>query len=92
MAHTIQLDDADYEKLARGAAGAGLSVSAFLKQLLSKVTGSTEEAQSEPSRWAQLSERVRQDPPLSGTSGLVQAHGRAFRDEFALTSDDYEES
>ena len=88
--HTIEVDQADYEILERSARLAGLSVRAFVKSLLAKVSNQEVESgrDASASRWALLSQKVRRDPPLRGAGDYVRQSSRAFREDFALTRDD----
>ncbi len=88
--HTIELDDAEYRALERSAAAAGLSIRGFLRSL---ITGSRFETSGAAgaSRWARLSQRVRNDPPLRDVGDYVRASSRSLREDFALTRDDLEQ-
>lgn len=89
--HTIELEDPEYEYLKRSAHAAGMSVPAFLKQLIGIRRRDDAEAMPKTSRWAQLSERVRRDPPLRGAGTYVSECSRDFREDFAVTRDDVEQ-
>ncbi len=90
--HTIELDDTDFKALEAAARAAGLTVRGFLKTLISRTRseGAKAAGDARPSRWAQLSQRVRSDPPLRGAGGYVRECSRALREDFALTRDDVE--
>jgi hypothetical protein len=85
--HTIKLTEAEYRALERSAQSSGLSVRAYLRQLITRARSQEAEASggAQSSRWARLSERVRRDPPLRGAGELVLESTRRLREDFALT-------
>lgn len=90
--HTIKLTEAEYLALERSARSSGLSVRAYLSQLITRARSQDAEASDSPqtNRWARLSERVRRDPPLHGAGEFVLESTRRLREDFALTRDDIE--
>ena len=103
MVHmTVDIEETDYQYLEQAAQSAGVTIQSFLKHLISRQHLVVQEDSQEKriqleqphrkkSRWAQLSERIRQDPPLRGAGDYVRECSKEFRDDFALHHDEASE-
>ncbi|MCP4405571.1 MAG: hypothetical protein GY801_50740 [bacterium] len=96
---TIDIEETDYKYLERAAKSSGVTVQLFLKQLITRQQRfdpkgyqeeliSPEETKPKKSRWAELSERIRKDPPLTEAGEYVRQTSKEFREDFALSHDE----
>ena len=92
--HEIKIEDSDYKYLKKSAKIAGLDIEKYLKQLIlnqqNSKTKVTTEKISEPgkSRWAKLSEKIRQNPPLRGAGEYLFQSTENFKKEFSFKHDE----
>lgn len=97
--HTIELEEPDYQNLVQAAETAGVTISLFLKQLLARQprplakegdaeTAPRVPAQQAQSRWAEFSERIRQNPPLRGSGEYVRTCSQELRANFTFKHDE----
>jgi len=95
MPHTIQIGETHYRWLVEAAHTEGLSVNDFVMRMIEKqrfVDESVPAKDINPefhkkSRWAELSERIRKKPPLSGAGDYVWKCAKEFREDFAFHHD-----
>ncbi len=95
MVHvTVDIEETDYQYLEQAAQSAGVTIQSFLKNLLSRHPVIQEDSQDTQkqyqaeSRWAHISERIRQAPPLRGVGEYVRECSKEFREDFALQHDE----
>ncbi len=97
LKHTIKIDDTDYRYLEQAALLLEISVKDMLSKIIEKQRltdkqksdklGKSKSVYDKQRRWAEISHRIRRDPPLRGAGAFVRKCGEEFRDDFSLKHD-----
>ncbi len=98
MYRTIEITEDDYQYLEKSAKVARTTIQSLLRELIGKSRAADKRISDETptsgqrhrkkSRWAQFSERICEDPPLSGAGDYVRECGREFREDFTFRHDE----
>ena len=92
MTRTLEIEESEYEALREAARLSGLSVEEVMGQLIAShrtlIQSSAQQPRENDSsgRFARLSQRIREAPPLQGMSHFLQDSMEELRDEFTLGS------
>ncbi|MGE0083355.1 MAG: hypothetical protein AB7S75_02940 [Desulfococcaceae bacterium] len=94
---TVKIQEADYRYLEQTALLLGTTVQEMLGNLIKKQKiiemertegpKSSESVSDRKSRWAEISARIRKNPPLSGAGDFVRESAKELREDFSFRHD-----
>jgi len=97
LRHTIKIEEKAYRYLEQDARFLGISIEEALSKIIEKQIftenqtsdkcGNSESVYVQKSRWAQISRRIRKNPPLRGVGDYVRECSKEFRGDFSLGHD-----
>ncbi|OQX01494.1 MAG: hypothetical protein BWK80_59835 [Desulfobacteraceae bacterium IS3] len=81
----VEIEETDYQYLEKYAHTGGITIQYLIRQLIAnhqRDENTDENAHHKKSRWAEFSERIRKNPPLSGSGDYLHNCSQEFREDF----------